>query len=118
MRLLRSFTNAFQGIKYCLLREKNYRIQFAIAVIIFAAAIFFSITTAELMQILFCFALVLSLEMINTSIEKLSNEVCQSISPVIKQVKDVAAGAVLLASVIGLIIGLFIFLPKIILLFK
>jgi len=55
--------------------------------------------------------------MMNTTIEKLSNEISQSINPVIKQVKDVAAGAVFLSSIISFVVGMIIFLPKIKLMF-
>lgn len=60
-----------------------------------------------------CSALVLSLEIINTSIEKLSNIISTSFHSAIKLVKDMAAGAVFLVSVISLIIACIIFLPKI-----
>jgi diacylglycerol kinase len=61
---------------------------------------------------------VLALEIINTAIEKLSDIVNASIHPVIKQVKDLSAGAVLLASIMSFIIGCIIFLPKINLVIK
>jgi diacylglycerol kinase len=56
--------------------------------------------------------------MINTAIEKLSNIVTESIHPVIKQVKDITAGAVCLVSILSFIIGCIIFLPKIALVIK
>ena len=59
------------------------------------------------------FGMVLSLEIVNTAIERLSNVVSTSIHPVIKVVKDMAAGAVFLVSMISLIVAGIIFLPKI-----
>ena len=76
-------------------------------------AIVLKIGTNEWIAILFCSALVLGLEMINTAIEKLSNVVSTSIRPDIKIIKDMAAGAVLLVSIISLIIACIIFFPKV-----
>jgi diacylglycerol kinase len=113
MRLIKSFGYAFQGVKYCFYNEKNFRVQIYTAAITFASGLYFKISKHEWLIILIFSALVLSLEMINTTIEKLSNEVCQSINPVIKQVKDIAAGAVFVSSVMSFIAGIIIFLPKI-----
>ena len=116
-RLIKSFGYAWQGLKYCFCFEKNFRAQLCVAIITFVIGFCFEISSHEWLTILFCSALVLSLEMINTTIEKLSNEISQSINPVIKQVKDIAAGAVFLSSMVSFIIGMIIFLPKIKLLF-
>ena len=113
MRLVKSFKYALQGIKHCSVSEKNFRIQLAIAAIAFFFGIVFTITTVEWLAILFCSALVLGLEMVNTTIEKLSDTITKSIHPVLKQVKDIAAGAVCLVSIISFITGCIIFLPKI-----
>lgn len=118
MRLIKSFGYAWQGVKYCFCYEKNFRVQLCIAIIAFTGGFYFRISSHEWLTILFCSTLVLSLEMINTTIEKLSNEVSQSFNSVIKQVKDVAAGAVLLSSIVSFIVGIIIFLPKIKLLFN
>ena len=113
MRFLKSFKYALQGIKHCSVTEKNFRIQLVIAGIAFLFGIVFTISVAEWLAILFCSALVLALEMVNTTIEKLSDAITKSIHPVLKQVKDIAAGAVCLVSIISFIIGCIIFLPKI-----
>jgi diacylglycerol kinase len=113
MRFLKSFRYACQGIKYCFNSEKNFRIESVIALIAFLSGMICRISATEWLAVLFCAALVLGFEMVNTSIEKLSDIVTKSIHPVIKQVKDIAAGAVCLVSVISFIIGCIIFLPKI-----
>jgi diacylglycerol kinase len=113
MRFLKSFSYAWQGIKYCFNSEKNFRIQLAIASITFLSGMVCRIKTNEWLVILFCSALVLGLEIINTAIEKLANIFTVSIHPVIKLVKDIAAGAVLLVSIISFTIGCIIFLPKV-----
>jgi diacylglycerol kinase len=118
MRFIKAIGYAWQGIKYCFMSEKNFRIELVVALITFAFAIVLKIGINEWLAILFCCALVLSLEIINTAIEKLSNVVSKSIHPVIKLVKDMAAGAVFLVSIISLITACIIFLPKIELLIK
>ena len=112
-RIIRSGRYAWNGIKYCCCNEKNFRVQFLIAGIIFSSGFYFRISSNDWILILFCSSFVLSLEMINTAIDKLSDRVSQEIDPVIKQVKDIAAGAVLVSSAISLIGGILIFLPKI-----
>lgn len=116
-RFLKSFLFAWQGLKKCLVQEKNFQILYLIALFVIAAGFYFSISTAEWIHILICVALVLSLEIINSVIEKLCDFVSPTIHPSIKTIKDMAAGAVLLASIISFIIGCIIFFPKIIILF-
>ncbi|HSQ43528.1 MAG TPA: diacylglycerol kinase family protein [Ginsengibacter sp.] len=113
MRFIKSLSYALQGIKYCFRSERNFRIQVMIVLIASVFAIVLKIGANEWIEILFCSALVLGLEIINTAIEKLANIVSASIHPDIKVVKDVAAGAVFLASIISLAIACIIFLPKI-----
>jgi diacylglycerol kinase len=118
MKLIRSIGYALQGIKYCLISEKNFRIQLIAALIAIACGIILHIDLFEWMLILFCLAFVLALEMINTSIEKLSNIVDSNIHPGIKIIKDVAAGAVSIAALLSLVLGCFIFIPKFLSLIK
>jgi diacylglycerol kinase len=113
MRFLKSVKYAWQGIKYCSISEKNFRMQLVIAAIAIFLGIALRISGTEWLALLFCLALVLGLEMINTTIEMLSDTITKSIHPVIRQVKDIAAGAVCLVSVISFIIGCIIFFPKI-----
>jgi diacylglycerol kinase len=113
MRFLKSINYAWQGIKYCFRSEKNFRIELIVAAIAFLLASIFKVGTNEWLAILFCSAMVLGLEIVNTAIERLSNVVSTSIHPVIKVVKDMAAGAVFLVSIISLIVAGIIFLPKI-----
>ena len=118
MRFLKSVIYAWQGIKYCFNSEKNFQIQLIVTLITLLAGILFKINAGEWIAVLICIALVLGLEMVNSAIEKLSNIVTESIHPVIKQVKDIAAGAVFLVSIISFITGCIIFIPKIDLIIK
>jgi diacylglycerol kinase len=113
MRVIKSFANAFRGLKDCLIHEKNFQIQYVIALLAVGAGIFFSLSATEWMIILICFSVVLSFEIINSAIEKLCDLVCADFNLTIKKVKDMAASAVLLSAIITFIIGCIIFLPKI-----
>lgn len=117
MRVIKSFACAFTGLKDCLLHEKNFRIQYVIALIVIIAGLFFSLSETEWLIIFLCFAIVLSFEIINSAIEKLCDLVCPEFNLTIKKVKDISASAVLLASIISFIIGCIIFLPKVVALF-
>lgn len=118
IKLLSSFRFAWQGISYCVKTQLNYRIHLFFILLVIVAGIAFSIGKTEWCLVIVCCILVLILEMINTSIEYLSNRVTQEFSSTIKIVKDVAAGAVLVAAVGSIIIGSIIFIPKILFLFQ
>jgi diacylglycerol kinase len=113
MRVTESFVNAFHGLKDCIRHEKNFRVQYVIAILIVIAGIFFKLNQTEWLVIFICFAMVLSFEIINSAIEKLCDLVCPDFNLTIKKVKDMAASAVLLSAIISFLIGCIIFLPKI-----
>ena len=117
MRVIKSFACAFEGLKDCLLHEKNFRIQYVVALLIIIAGLSFSISKMEWLVILLSFAVVLCFEIINSAIEKLCDLVCPQFNLTIKKVKDMSASAVLLAAIISFIVGCVIFLPKVIALF-
>jgi diacylglycerol kinase len=110
---IQSVKHALNGIKYFFLHERNGNIQFFIAIIVVVLAVVWGASTAEWLILLLCFALVLGFEMLNSAIEKLCDVVQEEYHPVIKIVKDVAAGVVLFVSLLTVVIGLIIFLPKI-----
>ncbi|MEP7230735.1 MAG: diacylglycerol kinase family protein [Ginsengibacter sp.] len=118
MRFLNSAMHAVRGLLYCFQHEKNFLVQFVLAVIVFFAGIFFGLTSQEWLAILLSTAIVLGMEIINTAIERLCDVITTSIHPAIKQVKDIAAGGVLLVSAISLATGCIIFIPRIISIIK
>ena len=103
---------AFQGWRYFFTHETNGRIQAVVATLVVTAGFIFGISAQEWLWVLLCIGLVLGLEMVNTAIETLANRLHPNQHPDIKIVKDVAAGAVLWAAVISVIVGVIIFLPK------
>lgn len=113
MRVLKSFLFALNGLRLCLINEKNFRIQVTISLLVILAAIIFSISALEWTIILICVAMVLGFEIVNSTIEKLCDFVSPSIHPAIKKIKDMSAGAVFLSAIISFVIGCIIFFPKI-----
>lgn len=113
MNFLKRFGFAFQGLKYLLLKEKNFQLHlfFLLCVILFG--FLFKISEIEWIAVLICSSLVLSLEVVNTVIEKLADFVEEKQNAIIKIIKDVSAAAVLIASFFSLIVASIIFIPKI-----
>jgi len=89
-----------------------------LAVIAGIFAVVFNISVYEWLAAVFCIAFVITMEMLNTAIEKLCDVVQKEFHPGIKKVKDIAAGAVLVSAAFSIITGCIIFLPKIIALLK
>lgn len=108
-----SLYNAYTGLQYFFLHERNGQIQLAIATASISLGIWFSVSVTEWLAIIFCIGSVISLEIMNTALEKLSNMVHAQYHPTIKIIKDVAAGAVLFASLISIVIACIVFIPKI-----
>lgn len=89
--------------------QRNLRILFFIATIVIGVSFYFDIDRVEWCIILLCIGLVIGLEMFNSSIESLVDLVTLEKKPLAGKVKDLAAGAVLFASTISLVIGIVIF---------
>jgi diacylglycerol kinase (ATP) len=117
-KLLKSFANAIRGIVFLFKSQVNGRIELIIAGIVIATGIVFKISTTEWLVISLCIALVLSLEGINTAIEIFADKLHPGFDQEIGNVKDVAAGAVLIAAIVAAIIGFIIFAPRILDLIK
>ncbi len=118
MKLIKSFANALNGLKICFVTEPNFRIHTFLAIIAVIFGITFHISAFEWIATCFCIAFVISMEMLNSTIEKLCDVVHQDVHRGIKKVKDIAAGAVLVSAIFSFITGAIIFLPKIIMYLK
>jgi diacylglycerol kinase len=106
--LYKSFGFAFKGIRLSL-KERNKKIQVFLGLLTLIAGFVFSITGTEWCIILLCIALVLCLEMLNTAIERTIDLVNPDYNEKAGQIKDIAAGAVLVASLTSVIIAAIIF---------
>ncbi len=113
-KLLNSFKYACNGIKLCVNNEQNMVIHFVIATLVISGAFVFKISKMEWILCLVMISLVLASELLNTSIEALCDLVTKEENELVKIAKDTAAGAVLTFSIASFIIGLLIFVPKII----
>jgi len=118
MKILKSFTAAINGIKICFTSEINFKIHAVFAAAAIVMGFIFTIAAAEWLAVIFCMALVGTMEMMNTALEKLCDVVHRDFHDGIKKVKDIAAGAVLLSAVCSAVVGAVIFLPKIITMLK
>ncbi len=116
-RLIKSFGYAADGIKYAFKYEQNIIVHLIITVIVVIAGLLLDISFFEWLIVVMAIGLVVATELINTSIEALVDLACPNKNRLAKIAKDTAAGAVLVFAITAVIVGLIIFLPKIIDLF-
>lgn len=110
---IKSVGYASKGALLILKTEPSIKIQFIIALIVSAAGFYFDISSNEWAIQLLAIGLVMSIEGINTAIEAMADFVHPEHHNKIGLIKDIAAGAVFIASVFASIVGLIIYLPKI-----
>ncbi len=106
-----SFKYAIEGLVTALRDEPNLKIHVFLAGVAIILGFLFSITWEEWLAILILIGLVISVELTNTAIEELVDSFTGENHPSAKKAKDVAAGAVLIASITALVVGIVIFLP-------
>jgi diacylglycerol kinase len=109
----KSFTYAWSGIKSVLKNEHNTWIHLFLTITAMALGIALKLVTAEWAALIIVIAMVWMAELFNTCIEKIMDFSTTDYNPQIKLIKDMAAGAVLIASIAALIVGAIIFIPKI-----
>ncbi|MDR1368880.1 MAG: diacylglycerol kinase family protein [Dysgonamonadaceae bacterium] len=110
---LKSFAVAFHGLKIIFVNERNFRTHLLLGILAIFACFFFEVTVQEWIAVLLLIAVVLSIEALNTCIEYLCDYVSPEYHSMIKKIKDVAAGAVLLCAIIAIVIACIIFIPYI-----
>ena len=116
--VLISFRYAFSGMKYTFENSRNFKIQVIFAFFSLILGSIFQLDKSDYLILLVTIFSVLILEILNTSIESLVDLVVKKkFSNLAKIAKDCSAGAVLLASINSVIIGLCLYIPKIKLLF-
>ena len=108
------FLFAISGIIHSFRSELNFRIQMVATLIAATLGFIFNISKTEWLVIILCCMIVLALELLNTAVEKLCDMISLEYHPVIKIVKDTAAGAVLVSAIGSAVAGAVIFLPLII----
>jgi undecaprenol kinase len=111
--LASSFKFGFEGIAAAAAKERNVQIHLTISVIVILFGFVFSINKYEWIAIILAIGGMVSMEMMNTAIERTVDMYTKEYHPLAKQAKDIAAGAVLVFAIASVMIGLIIFLPRI-----
>jgi len=111
--VLDSFNYATEGIIHVLRTQRNLRIHFAVAFIVLIAALVINVTKLELIALLISITFVLIAAMLNTAIEAAIDIATTSFDPMAKLAKDIAAGAVLIATINALAVGYLVFAGKV-----
>jgi diacylglycerol kinase len=109
-----TFIHAANGIRQAFKTEMNFRIHLGATILVIVTGVVVEISTVEWLFVIGCCMFVLTLELLNTAIENLCDIVTEEYHPVIKIIKDIAAGAVLIGAIGSALTGLIVFLPKII----
>jgi len=108
-RLIQSFKAAFQGIRLAIVSQQNLKIHVAVALMVCSAGVYIDLSLIEWILIAVAIGLVISAEIMNTAIEALVDMVEPERNPRAGRVKDIAAGAVLVASFTAIVIGVLVF---------
>jgi diacylglycerol kinase len=115
---LRSFGHAFRGLKVLLQTQHNARIHAVATLLVAAAGAVFAISPAEWALVALAVAGVWTAEALNTAIEFLVDLASPDRHPLAAKAKDVAAGAVLVAAIGSLVVGVLVFGPYVLKLFQ
>lgn len=110
--LYKSFGQAFQGIFNTIRTERNIKIHCAAAILVTIFGIWLQISKTEWMICFILFGLILALELVNTAVEATVDLFTEERKPLAKKAKDAAAGAVLIVAIFAAVIGILIFIPK------
>lgn len=111
---IKSFSYAISGIRQFIWREHNARIHAAATIGVVIAAFILGVSRLEAIALALVIGGVWITEMLNTCLERMADMIHPEPHPTIKFIKDLAAGAVLVAAITAVIVGLFIFIPKIV----
>ena len=112
-RFFNSFVYAINGIFNTIKNEKNIKIQILIMILVIILGIILRISLLEWIICIVLFGMVFSMEVMNTAIEDAVDLVSKEKTELARLAKDAAAGAVLINSIVAAIVGVMIFLPKI-----
>ena len=110
-RFFRSVGFALNGLLQLIRHERNFQLHVIAFIGVLALGLFFGISSMEWLVIFLISALVMGLEAINTAIENLCDLYSTETNERIKKIKDISAGAVLIAALLALCIAVVVFLP-------
>ena len=110
--LIASFRFAFEGVLYAFRTQRNFKIHCVIALLVLIVGVWFGLTTDQWAILAVVTGLVFQAELINTSIEAITDRASPDIHPLAKVAKDCAAAGVLVSAVVAVAVGALIFLPR------
>lgn len=110
--MTKSFKFAIQGIRDAIKSEPNLSVHLLFGLVAIILGYFMKLTNPEMAILLLTIFVVIILEMVNTAIEKIVDLHSLKKSELARQIKDISAGVVFLASILAIIVGSFLFLPK------
>ena len=110
----RAFKYAWQGLNSLVVYEHNARIHCVVAFLVIIAGIIFSISPVEWCLVTLAIGIVLGAEALNTAVEVLADRITLEKDPLIGRAKDLGAFAVTISAIMAVVIGIIIFLPKLI----
>lgn len=108
---MKSMTYAYQGAKKLITTEHSVMVQFSLGILMTIAGFYFGITKAEWIFQTFAIGLVMSMEGLNTAVEKIADFIHPNYHERIGFIKDIAAGAVFFAAITAIAVGLIIYIP-------
>ena len=108
-----SFRHAFHGLQLFARKETHGKIQIIFAFIALILGVVCNISRFEWIALLISIVVVLALEIVNSTIERICDLYSRNFTPLIREIKDLAASAVLIASFVAALNGILIFVPKI-----
>ena len=112
-KFLLSFTYPIKGLRYAYRNEQNLAVDVGVALLVTIAGFIFKLNLVEWAILALTIGLVISCELINTAIEAVVDLVTEDYHPLAKVAKDTAAAAVFVFAIVAIIVGLIIFLPKV-----
>jgi diacylglycerol kinase len=112
-RLTKSFTYAFKGLFKTFQEEQNLKLQALAGVIVVIIGFIFHLKASDWIALVITITLVLLMEILNSAVERVADVLKPRIDNYVKEIKDIMAAGVLLASIMAILIGIFIFFPYI-----
>ena len=117
-RILKSFKFSFDGLKYAYMHEQSLLLHVLVMAIVIICGVVFNATVMQWVMIIVMGAIIQVVELLNTSIEAVVDMVTQEYHPLAKIAKDTASAACFVADMVAAAMWLYVFLPKILALFR
>lgn len=111
-KFLRSLNHAIEGLLVGFKEQPNLRIHFILGTLASLLGVIFQISASEWLILVVVIGIVIAVELTNTAVESVVNLHTREFHPEAKKAKDICAGAVLVSAIMAVIVGLIIFLPR------